>query len=285
MENDKPCAACSWTEQRRDSCRYHSNIKLFYEMSNRGVWAIGSKLIVKETSDYPPNHEARDTQFVRSHTTIPVLEAVQEWTENGRYFLVSKRVPGSTLYELWPTMSETERESVAKQTADYLRQLRSLTSTRMEGLGGEPIYSSFLFLVGDDIPHGPLASDEELWEEMAKALSKVPETVRLRFKQRMPPATPYTFTHGDLTTRNIMVSDGKVTGIIDWESSGFFPVWWEFVVTRVTNDDDDRAWKTLLRKHMEDHSDAEEFWMDYYSLRQYPTLDSHTQRLIRELEN
>ena len=39
----------------------------------------------------------------------------------------------------------------------------------------------------------------------------------------MPPATPYTFTHGDLTSVNIMVENGNLIGIIDWEASGYYP--------------------------------------------------------------
>lgn len=36
------------------------------------------------------------------------------------------------------------------------------------------------------------------------------------------------FTHGDLRPRNIMAKDGNITGIIDWELSGWYPEYWEF---------------------------------------------------------
>lgn len=36
------------------------------------------------------------------------------------------------------------------------------------------------------------------------------------------------FTHGDLRQQNIMVKDGNVTGILDWEFSGWYPEYWEF---------------------------------------------------------
>ncbi|PHH75247.1 hypothetical protein CDD80_2526 [Ophiocordyceps camponoti-rufipedis] len=280
MADEQPCAACSWTEQRRESCRYCSHVKLFYEVSDRGVWAIGSRLIVKEMSDSPPNYEAKNTQFIRDHTTVPVPETVQEWTENHRYFLVTKRVPGKPLHEVWPAMSGSEKDSVAKQTVDYLCQLRHLRSSSVESLDAGPVYSAFLFCNGYGLPHGPLSSDHQLWKEMAEALSGVPEDALRRLQQRMPAAQPYTFTHGDLSTRNIIVDDGKVTGIIDWEGSGYFPVWWEFVATGVAEDEDDRAWKTLLRKWMDDYTDAREFWLDYYALSKYPDLDSRGKGLI-----
>lgn len=36
------------------------------------------------------------------------------------------------------------------------------------------------------------------------------------------------FAHGDFRPQNIMVKDGIVTGIIDWELSGWYPEYWEF---------------------------------------------------------
>lgn len=86
----------------------------------------------------------------------------------------------------------------------------------------------------------------------------------------MPPAQPYTFTHPDLTDVNIIVENGRLTGIIDWELSGYFPRWWEYVCTTVGDSEEDAAWKALLRKYMADHTDAREFWLDYYYLAEFP---------------
>lgn len=36
------------------------------------------------------------------------------------------------------------------------------------------------------------------------------------------------FTHGDLRPANIIVKDGRVTAIIDWEMAGWYPDYWEF---------------------------------------------------------
>lgn len=37
-----------------------------------------------------------------------------------------------------------------------------------------------------------------------------------------------TFTHGDLLPHNIMVSDGHISGVIDWECAGWLPEHWEY---------------------------------------------------------
>ena len=36
------------------------------------------------------------------------------------------------------------------------------------------------------------------------------------------------FTHGDLRLANIMVHNGSVSGIVDWEQGGWYPEHWEF---------------------------------------------------------
>jgi aminoglycoside phosphotransferase (APT) family kinase protein len=37
------------------------------------------------------------------------------------------------------------------------------------------------------------------------------------------------FTHGDFRPANIIVKNGKLSGIVDWEMSGWYPEYWEFV--------------------------------------------------------
>ncbi|CAG8135293.1 unnamed protein product [Penicillium nalgiovense] len=118
-------------------------------------------------------------------------------------------------------MISANKERVAKQTAEYLIQLRELRSNRLESIGGQPIYSAFLFPNGYGIGQGPFLSDDELRAEMSLALTEVPEQVRSKLRQRMPAAAPYTFTHGDLTNVNIIVENGNLAGILDWESSAF----------------------------------------------------------------
>lgn len=235
---------------------------------------MGSKLILKERSTEPPNFESPNIQFLAERTSMPMPKIVEEWQEDdGSYFLITKRIGGQPLSEIWPTLSEEDKERIAKQTAEYITQLRELHSNRMESLGGQPIYSAFLFPNGYGIGHGPFSSDDELWAEMSLALSRVPEEIRLKLRRRMPTSTPYTFTHCDLTNVNIIVDNGNLAGILDWESSGYFPVWWEFTCAGIGLGQEDKEWKELLRKHLSDHTEARDFWLDFFALRKYPNLD------------
>lgn len=284
MAANVPCSACSWTLQRQNSCRYHSHVKLFYGVSDRGVWSLGSQFILKERSTSPPNFEAKNIQFLKEKTSIPVPTIVKDWKEDdGRYFMLTERICAEPLNVVWPTLSIADRERIAEQTAKYLLELRELQSPQMQSLDGGPIYSAFLFLNGYGAPHGPFSSDDELWGEMVKSLENVPEKARQRLQQRMPTAIPSTFTHGDLTDVNIMIKDNNLVGILDWEASGYFPVWWEFTCAGIGLGKQDQEWKSLLRKYMPDHSKAREFWVSFYALCKYPNLDEEGEKLLQAL--
>ena len=52
------------------------------------------------------------------------------------------------------------------------------------------------------------------------------------FRDMLPDNCDVFFAHADLTETNIMVSGQpgsyRVSGIIDWEQSGWYPMYWEF---------------------------------------------------------
>ncbi|KAK7212614.1 hypothetical protein V2G26_019792 [Clonostachys chloroleuca] len=58
----------------------------------------------------------------------------------------------------------------------------------------------------------------------------------------------FVLTHGDLSPRNIMVEDGKITGIIDWQFSGFFPEWVEHANATVIAAGIEKWWIPALRE-------------------------------------
>jgi len=59
---------------------------------------------------------------------------------------------------------------------------------------------------------------------MDKALETVPVKARQCLQEHMPQAAPFTFTHSDLTSVNIIVKEGNLSSILDWEASGYFLV-------------------------------------------------------------
>lgn len=55
------------------------------------------------------------------------------------------------------------------------------------------------------------------------------------------------FTHGDIAARNIIVRDGHIVALLDWEFAGWCPEYWEYVFALRGLDNID--WETL-RSHL-----------------------------------
>jgi aminoglycoside phosphotransferase len=64
------------------------------------------------------------------------------------------------------------------------------------------------------------------------------------------------FSHGDLAPRNILVKDGRVVGIIDWETAGWYPEYWEYARLKRSNLDAP-DWEERLCKLMDPYLDEE----------------------------
>ncbi|KAE8318847.1 thioredoxin-like protein [Aspergillus transmontanensis] len=62
-------------------------------------------------------------------------------------------------------------------------------------------------------------------------------------------------------------TDGELIGILDWESAGYFPVWWEYAATSIGFRAEDAEWKALLRVR----------------LSGYPNLNKRGQALVDSL--
>ncbi|KZT50545.1 hypothetical protein CALCODRAFT_504605 [Calocera cornea HHB12733] len=66
------------------------------------------------------------------------------------------------------------------------------------------------------------------------------------------------FSHGDLSSDNIMVHNGRLSGLIDWETSGWMPPYWDYLCTRWENSE---VCKTVVRLAIPEHSDRERYEM------------------------
>ncbi|RYP13895.1 hypothetical protein DL766_009794 [Monosporascus sp. MC13-8B] len=116
-----------------------------------------------------------------------------------------------------------------------VQQLRALEPP--EGVGvsnivGGPIYDSRLPRKEN---WGPFASADEFHKQLRDGIDlethyeDVPEDLQELFafhKQSFPKPV---LMHGDLSSLNVLVQGDEVVGIIDWETAGWFPPYWEYV--------------------------------------------------------
>ncbi|KAG7407638.1 hypothetical protein Forpe1208_v013520 [Fusarium oxysporum f. sp. rapae] len=62
------------------------------------------------------------------------------------------------------------------------------------------------------------------------------------------------FTHPDINMRNVLMHNGRTSGIVDWENSGWFPDYWEYTkahyVTKLN-----KRWLAVVNRILESFDD------------------------------
>ncbi|GAB1208491.1 hypothetical protein APSETT445_007242 [Aspergillus pseudonomiae] len=258
--------------------------KLDAEQREHPIYKCHVVIILKYRPDEGPKAkiEAKTLDFLAKSTTgtnieIPAPRHIRDWVDrDGRYFALTERIQGQTLEQAWPTLSESQRISIADQVVQVRKQLRSnFTSTTMQSVDQGPCYPGLLFL--DMEPYGPFHSDLDLWDALTMAYNNLPKDVFENLKRRFPNSEPVVLTHCDLNLGDIMVRNGQLVGILDWEYAAYLPVWYEYISASFAFTEMDVEWKKVLRErlgvHDDAYDDARALWKDLISLKQYPTLD------------
>ena len=171
-------------------------------------------------------------EFVRQHTCIPVPRVFKAYrAEDGTEHLVMEHIEGMDLDRAWnDSMPRAHKQAIVQQLAGYVAQLRSLEPPKPGCVGS---------LNGAPIADGRLG---------ARYVGTFPSVELFhRFVRRNTPLTVWehqhsvtkvhgrgkeyrtTFMHADLGPQNVMVKNRRITAIIDWESSGWSPEYWEYI--------------------------------------------------------
>lgn len=286
-----PCVVCGYSRETHGPLIYNSAVRLSETFPYEGDWHLGSRHFIKDQQDGPARIVPATHTFLQKATTIPIPKILAFWEEpRERLITIEERMPGVTLADVWPSLSETERDDIAQQTANYLKQLRGLESNRIEGIHGTPIYSDYLFGKLKE-PSGPFDTKEGFWEAMAESLRKsgLPKKAIDVLGKCMPSPEPYTFTYGGINIAHITIKDRKVVGINDWLTSGYLPCWYEYAMAGICGAADseimDKEWKVILRPKSEKYEDGTNWFYRFQKLSRYPDLCDDGVRILKELED
>lgn len=141
-----------------------------------------------------------------------------------------EKVDGECLEYAWQFLDDTQRDSIVQSLRSYVLQLRTLRTPhgrKVCALNGQAVRDSRITSCD---PVGPFF-DEASFNDYLITTAEIfmDETILPEIRARMREDHRIVFTHGDLAPRNIIVKDGKVAALIDWEQSGWYPEHWELV--------------------------------------------------------
>ncbi|RAL11737.1 aminoglycoside phosphotransferase family protein [Aspergillus homomorphus CBS 101889] len=290
-DKDKQCIACGWPLV---SYCYNSHVRLIYSGDDRGVWKIGTDMVLKERGPEEGLRSEREiAKLLVQCPEIPAPKLLHDWVDRrGRYFILEEQVQGEPLHKVWSKLSAGQKTAIADQVVQACQKLRTFTSQSIESVNGGPCYPPFIH-GSRSRTQGPFHSDLDFQTAVSGGfrgpLNRGPprEAVE-RLMERMPASKPYVLSHSDLHQANIIVKNGSLSGIIDWEYAGYYPIWYEYIrAARGGFNKDDRDWKALLRErfeaHGEGHPNALQWWDDYLALKEYPILGPWGRELLYQL--
>jgi hypothetical protein len=237
------CRGCGWKTENQ-MCGYDPRIKVLRTRQNQGLWRIGSDWLLRDTpNDYTMGNDVATQEYIRSlpDLKIPLIKDMIRLNDakDPIQMTLMRRVDGEPLNIVWERLSDEEKRGYANELLGYVEQWRKITSPVIETVDHKQPEDTVIGLCGiarcKTIPNTEDEWIESLASELKKGLAIVHKTdspseiERLfqKLKAGFPKGYPFVLTHGDLDTSNILVKDGKIVAIIDWEWAAFLPSWVE----------------------------------------------------------
>ncbi|KAM5353706.1 hypothetical protein ACJ41O_000356 [Fusarium nematophilum] len=167
--------------------------------------------------------------------------------------MVSERVPGVPLAEVWEDLTDAQKSSIKDQLRAQVKKMRACTQPFIGRVGRNHTRNVYDRIIQTYC--GPF-DDEKAFDKWCLDRLTGGPIVRWkwqRFLKRERGGSPGTFvlTHGDLTPRNILVEGDVITGIVDWGKSGFFPEYAEYAFAMKLCHGHEKWWIPILEEVLE----------------------------------
>ncbi|GCB24331.1 hypothetical protein AAWM_07216 [Aspergillus awamori] len=214
---------------------------IIFDWGGVKIAKISPEVVVKFGSHVTLS-EAKSMMFVEQNTeTVPVPKIfafysygpidrdIEDYGSLFDNYIFMSFVEGQSLDKTWEAYDSVTKSRVANQLKGYFRELRQIDHSHYIGsvdLG--PVTDPILEGYGIK---GPFNSEYDFNNAIIDAYqSRAPKRHIKNVLAGMLSQKGHrtVFTHGDLRLQNIMVNNGNVTGILDWEFSGWYPEYWEF---------------------------------------------------------
>ena len=225
------------------------------------VTQVEPDVVAKEGSKVRYNEEAA-MRLVQKHTpSVPIPHVYSSWygrdaRGNKTGQLAMSFVPGKRLDSVWDSLGPAAKQRVCRDIWNLVAQIRTIPKPapladyfccNVDGSASwDPL------LGGSAHPAEPLRSDAAVRERIFDQYTKCNGLSYADGKDLpslLPRSDKSVFTHGDIAPRNIMVDeDGRILALLDWESAGWYPDYWEYAnLIQLSGDSDWKAWMARTR--------------------------------------
>ncbi|KAK2785454.1 hypothetical protein FQN52_008662 [Onygenales sp. PD_12] len=209
------------------------NGKVLWSHFGRVVVQLDEHIVVKFGNNITLTDADTTAHIAKLSDDIPAPRPLGVMSVGKRTYMFMTLVKGDCLGNIWSGLSDVEKISIRDQLDIILGKLRALPLPSQYLGGGNPPRCIDCRMWKRESPV-PIENETQF---NAFLLSGNHRTGRQPYVEFVRPMLRddhhIVMTHGDLHPRNIMVikEEGgiQVTGLIDWEHSGAYPEYWEFV--------------------------------------------------------
>lgn len=238
----------------REACQHPSNLIFCQGVT---IAKVSPEVVVKFGA-HVNTVEAKNMIHVTENSSVPIPKVFAYYTygpidrDIGDYgslydtYIFMSFIDGETLDRAWGTLDATSKSRISGQLANYIQEIRDMNNVDYIGsidngpVTDHSLSSSLdkgmisrnmkLLSKADGSSKGPFTSERDFNTALIDAYQKhAPKRyIRSFLDGMLSQSHKILFTHGDLRPQNIMVKNGNVVAIIDWELSGWYPEYWEF---------------------------------------------------------
>ncbi|KAL8285894.1 hypothetical protein RB597_002802 [Gaeumannomyces tritici] len=239
--------------------------------SRNGACIFVSKNMVVKMGFRVHLQEAAAMRFVAEHAPgVPLPKVYCAFVHKHRAYIVMERVHGESLAKARTRLAKDRRaaDKIFGQLRRILDELRALPpppGAGVQSCNGGPLRDTRIPMAFPEFGPFRTVHDFHRWLREDFQTSERPENFQgdeqdwldleeMTAMQDGPWPAPV-FTHGDLNQSNIIVRGDEVVAIIDWEFSGWYPVYWEYTsawTTHILNTE----WQGAIPRFLEPHPGA-----------------------------
>lgn len=205
---------------------------------------------------------------------------------DAKYILMEK-AKGTRLDKVWDELSLDEKRSYMKDMISIVESMQKHKSGFIGSLFGEKVGKCI------DFQKGPYTSFKEFFlEDYNKRVNSIKHPLKKEFakfrkkaEEELDFEVESVFCHSDLGLKNLFGEKGKITCIIDWEWSGFYPWIYDFQTLKEWCDYDllknsglNKSYPTKLK----DFNDLSSLAMQFAYYHEWNIKDE--KKFVKELE-
>ena len=209
---------------------------------------LGSKRLLKKGCG---STEYEALRFVDLHTSIPIPKVLGVYNLRDGLLVELETVPGRSLDDVWHELSQSQKKRIVEDVSRFIDQLRKMKPLTRPVVGSASHGASFDHRFGKG-SFGPFYSVGDFHDFIRRG-HPIEDFEEDELRRCHGSQKPYElkFTHGLISPRNILVDDsGRTAAILDWESAGWYPEYWEYTQMHFATPKGMRDWLEDMRRVM-----------------------------------